>query len=69
MQGKKIVSYAESSDEDDGVFSFSITQPKRRNRGRQVVDEDEYGQDDADEVEDDDGMLSHRKSRAPTDAY
>ena len=61
-QAKKVVSYAESSDEDDDPFTYGAsTQARRRNKTRQVVqddDEDDYGEPDGDvgdAGDDDDG--------------
>ncbi|KAK3182547.1 DNA mismatch repair protein msh6 [Lecanicillium sp. MT-2017a] len=55
-KGRKVVSYAESSEDDEPVSSRG-TQNRRRNRVRQVVnDEDDYDEDaslDLDEDEDD----------------
>ncbi|KAI5458256.1 DNA mismatch repair protein msh6 [Mariannaea sp. PMI_226] len=50
---KKVVNYAESSDEDE-PFNFGSMPTRRRTRARQVVkDDDEYGEDDNDVAEDD----------------
>lgn len=55
MQAKKVVNYAESSD-DDEPFTFSAPKQRRRAKNRPVIrDEDEY--DEEAEVQDDgDGM-------------
>ncbi|KAK5993017.1 DNA mismatch repair protein msh6 [Cladobotryum mycophilum] len=55
---RRAVNYAESSDEDE-PFSYGASQPRRRNRTRNVIkeeDEDEFGGSDAAEPEDDDDM-------------
>ncbi|CAM1508588.1 Fc.00g054360.m01.CDS01 [Cosmosporella sp. VM-42] len=55
-KGKKFVSYAESSDEDE-PFVFSNTKSRRRTRTRNVVkDEDEYDEEPEAVAEDDDDM-------------
>ncbi|QUC19056.1 uncharacterized protein UV8b_03297 [Ustilaginoidea virens] len=56
-KAKKVVSYAESSEEDE-PFNYGGRAETRRNRGRTVVkDEDEYDEDGAaSQVEDDDDM-------------
>lgn len=52
-----MVSYAESSD-DEGPFTYGFSsQARRRTKSRQVIqedDEDEYGQEDGDAVDNDD---------------
>ncbi|POR38266.1 DNA mismatch repair protein msh6 [Tolypocladium paradoxum] len=59
-KAKKVVSYAESSDEDGEPFAYGgASQSRRRSRARPVVrDEDEYGESDAtaQEGEDDDDV-------------
>lgn len=53
FQGKKVVSYAESSDEEE-PFTYGGSQARRRTRTRQVFkDEDEYDEDTNGVVEDD----------------
>ncbi|KFH47352.1 DNA mismatch repair protein-like protein [Hapsidospora chrysogenum ATCC 11550] len=57
-KAKKVVSYAESSDDDEPFAYGAASQTRRRGRARKVVnDEDVYGED-SDATADDDG-LSH----------
>lgn len=54
-QGRKVVSYAESSEDDEPVSSRG-TQNRRRNRVRQVVnDEDDYDEDASVDLDEDEG--------------
>ncbi|KAH7166331.1 muts domain V-domain-containing protein [Dactylonectria macrodidyma] len=51
---KKVVSYAESSDEDEPFTFSNASATRRKTRARQVVkDEDDYDEEDAAEEEDD----------------
>lgn len=57
-QVKKVVSYAESSDEDEPFKYGNSTKSRRATRARNVIkDEDEYDEEDAGDVmaDDDDG--------------
>ncbi|UNI24880.1 DNA mismatch repair protein msh6 [Purpureocillium takamizusanense] len=56
---RKVVNYAESSDDDDEPFSYGASQPRRRTKARPVIrDEDEFGGSDAEAQDDDDDDIA-----------
>jgi hypothetical protein len=60
LQAKKVVNYAESSEDEEPIVRGPASRNRRRNTARRVVkDEDEYGEEDDDvALLDDDGTLA-----------